>query len=246
MFYDPLSLFHRRSSKEIVLPRRKRSAGAEHSSVGRVYEQLKRRAITFEFRPGDRLNEVAIARQFGVSRTPLREALNRLTIDGFLSFSPNQGFFRKPLEVNEIFDLCEMRLQIETGAARLAVARGSDEAIAEIEDFLVQGSQDLEKLTVEDLVALDEGFHERIMALTGNVEMQRTLKNINARIHYVRIDLKAPLRGTKHAEHLALLEALKKRDADGCAALMHQHIEPRRDQIVEAVKNGYARIYVAV
>src|ERR1700730_760184 len=89
--------------KEIVLPRRKRNAGADHSSVARVYEQLKRRAITFEFRPGDRLNEVAIARQFGVSRTPLREALNRLTMDGFLTFSPNQGFFRRPLEVNEIF-----------------------------------------------------------------------------------------------------------------------------------------------
>src|SRR5262249_6888252 len=157
-----------------------------------------------------------------------------------------QGFFRKPLEVNEIFDLCELRLQIETGAARLAVARASDEAIAELEEFLVRGSEHLDKLTVDDLVAVDEGFHERIMALTGNAEMQRTLKNINARIHYVRIDLKAPLRETKHAEHLAILDALKRRDAEECAALMYQHIEPRRDQIVEAVKNGYARIYVAV
>lgn len=227
------------------MPRRKRSASGDHSSVGRVYEQLKRRAITFEFRPGDRLNEVAIARQFGVSRTPLREALNRLTIDGFLSFSPNQGFFRKPLEVNEIFDLCELRLQIETGAARLAVERGSDAAIAEVDDFLNRGSEELEKKTIEELAALDEGFHERIMALTGNAEMLRILKNINARIRYVRIDIKAPLRETKHAEHLAILEALKKRDAEKCAGLVYQHIEPRRDQIVEAVKNGYARIYVA-
>ena len=228
------------------MPRRKRNAGADHSSVGRVYEQLKRRAISFEFRPGDRLNEVAIARQFGVSRTPLREALNRLTIDGFLSFSPNQGFFRKPLEVNEIFDLCELRLQIETGAARLAVERGTDEAIAEIDDFLNHASEELEKRSIEELVSLDEGFHERIMALTGNAEMMRTLRNINARIHYVRIDLKAPLRETKYAEHRAILDALKQRDAEKCAALMYQHIEPRRAQIVEAVKNGYARIYVAV
>jgi DNA-binding GntR family transcriptional regulator len=58
---------------------------------------------------------VAIARQLGTSRTPLREALNRLTADGFLTFSPKQGFFRKPIEVNEIFDLCELRLQIEIG-----------------------------------------------------------------------------------------------------------------------------------
>src|SRR5438105_3877625 len=62
----------------IAMLRKKRSMRADGGSVGRVYEELKRRAISFGFRPGERLNEVEIARQFGVSRTPLREALNRL------------------------------------------------------------------------------------------------------------------------------------------------------------------------
>src|SRR5580698_1350490 len=121
-------------------------------SVGRVYEELKRMAISFEFRPGDRINEVAIARLCGVSRTPLREALNRLTADGFLTFSPKQGFFRKPIEVNEIFDLCELRLQIEIGAAKLGVLRGGDDALAELEEFLKNASANLEEKSVEQLV----------------------------------------------------------------------------------------------
>ncbi len=216
---------------------------ADGGSVGRVYEELKRRAISFGFRPGERLNEVEIARQFGVSRTPLREALNRLTADGFLTFSPKQGFFRKPLDVKEIFDLWEFRLHIETGAAKLAVERGSDEAIAEIDQHIEKSIEGLAERTVEELVTLDEGFHERIMALTGNAEMLRTLQNINARIQYVRIDLQAS-RETKYAEHRGIVQALKVRDGERCAALLHQHIEARLDRITEAVRNCYGRIYV--
>jgi DNA-binding GntR family transcriptional regulator len=211
--------------------------------VGRVYEELKHRAISFGFRPGERLNEVEIARQFGVSRTPLREALNRLTADGFLTFSPKQGFFRKPLDVKEIFDFWEFRLHIETSAAKLAVERGSDEAIAEIDHFLNQAIEGLAERTVEELVVLDEGLHERIMALTGNAEMLRTLRNINARIQYVRIDLQAS-REMKYAEHLAIVQALRRRDGDKCAGLLYHHIEARLDRITEAVRNSYGRIYV--
>src|ERR1022692_967687 len=89
------------------------------SAVDRVYAQLKELAISFELRPGDRINEVVVARRLGVSRTPLREALNRLTSDGFLTLSRNTGFFRKPLDPKEIFDLYELRNQIEMAGGRL-------------------------------------------------------------------------------------------------------------------------------
>jgi len=201
--------------------------------------------MTFEFRPGDRLNEGAIARQLGVSRTPLREALNRLTVDGLLTFSPNQGFFRKPLEVKEIFDLYELRLQLETGAAKLAVERASDEAIDEIDRFLDQSGEDRPERTIEELVVIDEGFHERFMALTGNAEMLRLLQHINARIHYVRIDMHARADAPmKHADHRAIIRLLRERDSEECAALLFRHIEHRLDQIIEAVRKCYARIYV--
>jgi DNA-binding GntR family transcriptional regulator len=222
---------------------RKRNVNADGSAVGRVYEELRRRAISFGLRPGEHLNEGEIARLLGVSRTPLREALNRLTSDGFVTFSPKQGFFRKPLEAKEIFDLWEFRLHIETAAAKLAVERGSDEAIAEIDHYLDQGGEDRPERTVEELVALDEGFHERIMALTGNAEMLLALRNLNARIQYVRIDLQAR-RETKHAEHREIIRALKERDHERCAALLYRHIEPRLDQIIDAVRSCYRRIYV--
>lgn len=223
---------------------RKRSAADDgESTVERVYEQLKAMAISFQFRPGDRLNELAIAKQIGVSRTPLREALNRLTVDGFVTFSPKQGFFRKPLSVEEVSDLYELREQLERGAIRLAVKRASDEAIEALEVSLVDPAT-LAARATHELLALDEAFHEGIVRLSGNAEMIRLIENINSRIRYVRHISMEGRRGTSQLEHRALLDALRRRDADECERLVSQHIGMRQDQIVAAVRDAFARIYM--
>jgi DNA-binding GntR family transcriptional regulator len=217
-----------------------RSVGA----VERVYHQLKGLAISFAFRPGERINEVAVARELGVSRTPLREALNRLTADGFLTFSPNAGFYRRPLDVKEIFDLYELRQHIEVGSVQLAVKRATPEALVEVEQFILESNAALPDRTIDDLVALDEGFHERLMGLTGNVEMLRVLQNVNARIRFLRwIDMSGRREFTQ-AEHRAIFEAVKSGDAATAMALLERHIHRRLDQVVDAVKESYARIYV--
>ncbi len=105
------------------------------SVVDRVHRELRGMAMTFRFLPGERLNEAILAKELGVSRTPLREALNRLSTEGFLTFSANNGFFRKPLDVKEIFDLYEFRMHLELSAVKLAVERASDEQLLAIEKF---------------------------------------------------------------------------------------------------------------
>jgi DNA-binding GntR family transcriptional regulator len=214
------------------------------SAVERVYEQVRAMAISFEFRPGSRINELAIARKIGVSRTPLREALNRLTADGFLTFSPKQGFFRKPLSVREITDLYELREQIERGVVRLAVDRASDAQLDDIGAFLTQ-SCDATGKTTSAILALDEGFHEQLAVLTGNVEIVQALKTLNDRIRFVRWVNMEGRRDHTQAEHRALLEALRQRDAAKAEALVSGHIMLRHDQIVLAVKNAFARIYMS-
>src|SRR3546814_9794077 len=77
-------------------------------------------AIGYEFKPGEKLNEVALARRLAVSRTPLREALNRLGIEGLLRFQPGKGFFCRDLDVHEIFHLYELRKVVEVAGARLS------------------------------------------------------------------------------------------------------------------------------
>jgi DNA-binding GntR family transcriptional regulator len=112
--------------------------------------------------PGESMNEVEIARRFGVSRTPLRVAFNRLNTEGFLRFIPGKGFFCRELDAHEVFDLYEFRKSIEVAAIRLSVQRARDEDIRALLAFLDETGPDPGKRSTIELVALDEMFHERL------------------------------------------------------------------------------------
>lgn len=216
------------------------------SIVDKVYLQVRGMAIDYVFKPGERINEVALSKTLGVSRTPLREALNRLNIEGLLKFSPGKGFYCRDLDVNEIFQLYELRKSLEVSAVRLAIQRAGDERIREALDFLEATGPEAGERTVAELVALDEAFHERVMAMSGNAEMLRVLKNVNARIRFVRwIDMRRADRPASQREHRLLLQALLARDENACAALLEKHIDRRMDQITSAIREGYAQIYMA-
>src|ERR1700760_4760335 len=215
------------------------------SVVDRVYEQLKAMSIGFEFKPGERLNEGERAKRLGVSRTPLREALNRLNTEGFLRFAPGRGFFCRELDAHEIFDLYELRKSIEVAAVRFALKRAKDDDIDALLSFLDATGPDPGERTAVELVALDETFHERLMAMSDNAEMLRVLRNVNARIRFVRwIDMDRINRTNTQAEHRAVTLALKARDEATCTSVLEKHIDRRLDTITAAIKEGYARIYM--
>jgi len=216
------------------------------STVVKVYEQLRSMAISYVFKPGERLNEVVLAKQLGVSRTPLREALGRLSIEKLLRFVPGKGFFCRDLDVNEVFDLYELRKALEISAVRLAVVRASDGDIQELKAFLEQTGPDAGTRPSAELVELDEFFHERLMALSGNDEMLHVLRSVNARIRFVRwIDMAQADRPASQREHRAVIDAVGARDGDAAVAVLEKHIDRRLDRITAAIREGYAHIYMS-
>jgi DNA-binding GntR family transcriptional regulator len=222
-----------------------RDDNGSDSVVDRVYEQLKAMSVSFELKPGERLNEGELAKRLGVSRTPLREALNRLNTEGFLRFTPGKGFFCRELDAHEIFDLYELRKSIEVASVRLAVKRAKDEDIDALLAFLDATGPDPGERSSIELVELDETFHERLMAMSDNAEMLRVLRNVNARIRFVRwIDMDRINRTNTQAEHRAVLHALKGRDEGTCVYVLERHIDRRLDTITSAIKEGYAQIYM--
>jgi DNA-binding GntR family transcriptional regulator len=215
------------------------------SIVDRVYDQLRTMTIGYEIKPGERLNEGELARSLGVSRTPLREALNRLNTEGLLRFVPGKGFFCRDLDVQEIFSLYEFRLAIEVAAVRLSIQRAKDEDIDALLAFLDATGPDPADRTTDELVELDENFHEKLIVMSGNDEMLRVLRNVNARIHFVRwIDMDRADRKVTQHEHRAVLLALKARDEAACVAVLEKHITRRVEQITSALREGYALIYM--
>lgn len=217
----------------------------EASVVDRAYERIKARSVAFSFKPGERINEVALAGDLGVSRTPLREALNRLVAEQLIDFRPGKGFFCRELDVQAVFALYELRAVLEVAAVRVACERATDERIAEVKAALYAEGLSYQGRTIREVTEYDEAFHIGLAELSGNREFVRQLQQINERIRFIRwVDMASRV-GTTKGEHKAIMAAVEARDADEAARIMHGHIEKRMDQVVAAVREGYSSLYTA-
>lgn len=219
-------------------------------TVETIYLQLKEMAANYEFKPDSRLNETELAKQLDTSRTPLREALNRLVAEGFLAFKSGQGFFCRSLTTQEIMNLYEARAAIEGEVARLAAQRADDAGINDLFSFLETTTAAYSAGTSPgELVDMDEEFHIRLARLTGNSELVRLLENVNGRLRYIRlIDLKTLSdrngRDVVTTEpHRQILTAVQSRDAVAAEREMRSHIERRLESITENVRNAFAQLY---
>lgn len=214
------------------------------SSVDRVYETVKDMTVGFRIHPGSRINEVTLAKSLGASRTPLREALNRLVAENLLSFEKGRGFFCRALDAREIADLYELRHVIEEAAVRRVARLQPETELRALLGFLDETGPDGGDREVEALTRLDEHFHETLVGLSGNAEMTRTLRGLNERIRFIRwIDMGNRRRETQ-GEHRALVEALLDGDETLAVARLGAHIGKRREQIMDSVRESLARIYL--
>lgn len=224
------------------------------SSVDRVYETLRDMAINFDFKPGERINESALSTRLGASRTPLREALNRLVAEGFLTLAKGQGFFCRPLEPAKVLELYQARCAVETEGIIRGIENASDQQIADLRAYL--DAFEKTYFTCGDLSEVllqDEEFHLRLAALSGNSELVRMLSNLNERIRYVRMinfkQIRAQVPEDRVEDpslpaHRKIVEAVQRRDKDTAVAALRNHIERRSEETVELVRLAYSQLYV--
>jgi DNA-binding GntR family transcriptional regulator len=207
----------------------------------RAYAALREMAVEFSFGPGAHLSEVDLAERLAVSRTPLREALNRLASERLIVAMPGQGFRARNLEVKEVFDLYETRLAVELAIVDLACERASPSDTDEMERHLdaVRGRR--EAAAANEILAGDETFHELIAQATGNHELLALLRNVNARIHFTRWISTQGQRNTDR-EHRELVAAIREGDRIRAGGAMRAHIAKRLDQIVEIIRDGHAAL----
>lgn len=211
--------------------------------VETLYAEIRSMTVDFRLKPGERVNEVALAKALRASRTPLREALNRLVSEGFLTFESGRGFFCRKLSVGEVQNLYQVRQALEGFSARMAAETADEAALGELARFLDETSDPAGRSLVE-LLAFDEHFHETIAGMTGNDELVHMLKTINARIRFFRwVDMEERRTRTQD-EHAAILAAICARDAALAASLADRHIGRRREEIAKALKECHSRLFV--
>ncbi|MET4575451.1 GntR family transcriptional regulator [Ottowia thiooxydans] len=218
----------------------------DESSVERLYLHLRDRAMRYEFRPGTRINEQALGREFGVSRAPLREALNRLVAEGLLDFVMNKGFFRKNISVDEVFDLYQVRIALERRAILLALQRATDAEIETVRQYWTEVMSRSAEMSSDDFLLADEEFHRRMIALARNKELNAFMEVVTRRIHIARhIDIQQSAWNTKAFDaHFEILQLMQDRKTDAALECITEHIDMSMKRAVEITKEMVAKFFL--
>jgi DNA-binding GntR family transcriptional regulator len=202
----------------------------------RAYHELRDRIVKLLLAPGTALREDELMAELGIGRTPLREAVKRLALEGFVAVQPRRGTYVTEVDAAEIVHITEVRAELESYAAELAARRmdaGTRQAAeALLEQIEAMGREDEQ----EALMALDERIHSFIWEASGNPYLIDTLEryfSLSLRIWYVVLDR---LPGLGHAVHdqAALLRAVTERDAPQARNIMREHVLAFQREIIAA------------
>jgi DNA-binding GntR family transcriptional regulator len=216
------------------------SAAADKGAPTRA--EALRRALEAQifagrWRPGERLDEQALAAQFGVSRTPVREALRTLASAGLVEIRPNRGALVAPLTLSRIIEMFEVMAALEGLCARLACRRISAKALAELRRIHQAAQPSVTAGLAGAYYHLNRRFHERIYGASGNAFLEEHTRAIRNRLEpYRRHQLNQRGRiPSSYAEHGALLDAIEARDEDAAERLMRQHIGIQGDVFADLI-----------
>ncbi|MDN3029634.1 GntR family transcriptional regulator [Streptomyces sp. S.PB5] len=194
----------------------------------RVYEALLELITTRALQPGQHLVESELAGHLGVSRQPVREALQRLNTEGWVDLRPAQGaFVHEPTE-EEADQLLTVRTLLEAEAARLAAAGASEAGIEALRDIHEQGMKAVAADDVERAVLLNARFHAKIMELAGNAVLAELAAQVDRRVRWYYAPIARQRGQQSWVEHKELILAIMDRDEVRATQLMREHTEHTR------------------
>jgi DNA-binding GntR family transcriptional regulator len=197
-----------------------------------AYDCIKQLIFDFTLMPGDRFSESELSQRVQVSRTPLRQALQRLEREGFLLVFPKLGWQVAPLDFDQFDEIYDLRVLIECHAAQALCEAESRDALEPLAAVWLAPAAD--RSTDPDAVRdLDEQFHHLLVQAAGNREMVRVHREITDRIRIIRrLDFTKPTRvDATYEEHARILRAITRRRAEEAQRLLRAHIEQSKLEV---------------
>lgn len=200
-----------------------------------AYHFIKQEISNGNFKPGDELTEGRLASLLGISRTPLREAFNRLQAENLLDVIPNKGCIVKKLEIRDVLEIMQVRGALEGMAARIACQKIRPEEV----DMLISWFPEIRNGVLEEdqyEMAFNAGnqLHAFLIEKCGNQLLKKQLSFINIQVEkLVRMITGLPERHTNaYFEHMAIIEGLRQADCDLAECNMRIHIRKIRDSVI--------------
>ena len=200
-----------------------------------VYNYIKRLILAGELEGGQKIPEETIAQQFGVSRTPIREALRRLNEYGLVYLKPRSYAVVVELEPQEAEDVARVRAQLETLAVRQLVENGTEEDFDTLQQIARECQEAFDADDVATTFEKDSQFHLEIARRAGNRHLFELFEKIDAKMQLLRLVLHLPHEHLSGfiAHHQPLLQHMRNHDKEAAEALMHTHILEQLDYFQE-------------
>lgn len=190
--------------------------------------------------PGERLMEIQIAEEMGVSRTPVREAIRKLELEGFVVMIPRRGTYVSNISIKDINEVYEIRTALDILAGGLAAERINDEEIEEMRELLVLTEKHIGEKNLNKIIEIDSKFHDVLYKASRNERLVNIINNLREQITSIRgqsMNYPGRLADTLN-EHKEIVESIAARDIDRAQEAVRIHLENAEQTLLKAIDEG--------
>lgn len=205
-----------------------------------VFESLREAILEGKLKPGQRLMEVQLAEQLGVSRTPVREAIRKLELEGLVVMLPRKGAYVANMSLKDIIDVLEIRASLEGLAASLAAERINPENIKKLEKIVEEFEERTIASDIDTLLKKDVEFHECIFKATNNKKLHHLINSLWEQVYRFRVTYISDYDSSISIvnEHKLILDAIKNGDNELAKKYATEHIEKAEQFMIESAMNN--------
>ncbi len=210
-------------------------AGTEKSLRGQVFDKIRSDILNGKYKRGEELVESAIGKELGISRTPVREAIRQLELEGLVQLVPNKGAFVTGISEKDVRDIYLIRARLEGLAARMAAKNITPELLEAMEETVVLSEYHAKKEHYEQVCEMDSKFHKLLYKASGSRILEHTLTDFHQYVQRVRMASIMQKRRMEKSndEHDAILTAIREHDEEKAELVATRHIS----NTVENLKN---------
>lgn len=205
-----------------------------------IFNTIREAIIIGELKPGERLMEVQLAEKMGVSRTPVREAIRKLELEGLVEMLPRKGARVANLSEKDIMDVLEVRSTLDGLASSLSALRITDDEIKELKHILAQFITCVEKNNLQGSIRKDVEFHDVIYRSSRNDKLIQISNNLREQVQRYRVIYMKDYSSSSELvkEHTEILDAISRRDPDAAMKVARLHIKKQEESIIRSVKKN--------
>ena len=210
-------------------------AGTEKSLRGHVFDKIRSDILNGKYKRGEELVESSIGKELGISRTPVREAIRQLELEGLVQLVPNKGAFVTGISEKDVRDIYLIRARLEGLAARMAAKNITPELLDAMEETVVLSEYHAKKEHYEQVCEMDSKFHKLLYKASGSRILEHTLTDFHQYVQRVRMAsiMKKRRMEKSNDEHDAILTAIREHDEEKAELVATRHIS----NTVENLKN---------